>query len=241
MRYTIGHLSVVGPIRKNNEDSLCYKQAIFDNRKIVMAVITDGMGGMECGQIASATVTRAFYEWFDSRIGEVLSKKECEEIVINEWRRLIGKLNQKINGYGCARGIKLGTTVSALLIIEGRYVIGHVGDSRIYKIGTFCKRLTDDQSLKPGSNVLLECVGASEVVHPLFYRGNVKGSKFILCSDGFWHKNDFYIRHSGLALRLLLVGLLRKKEKYVVYALDALVRRAIKKGENDNISAIWIC
>lgn len=74
-------------------------------------------------------------------------------------------------------------------------MIGHVGDSRIYHIGLFCRCLTDDQSLVAHElseglitrrearrdkriNVLLECIGASDVVHPFFYTGKYVEGKY---------------------------------------------------------------
>ena len=84
-------------------------------------------------------------------------------------------------------------------------MIAHVGDSRIYKITNKIEQLTEDQTyvareiklgrmtpqqaaVDPQRNMLLQCVGASTVVDPAFYYGNVTpGDVFVLCSDGFRH------------------------------------------------------
>lgn len=239
MRYEMSHISVSGPVRSHNEDSLCYKQAVFMHHRIAMAVICDGMGGMEQGQLASASVVRAFDKWFDDRLQGLLTGNDFQvEGIINEWRRLIGKLNQQLYRYGNDEGIKLGTTLSAILFFDDKYVIGHVGDSRIYAIRIFVRKLTTDQSLMPGSNVLLECIGVSDKVNPCFYSGRMGHGHMLLCTDGFWHKVSCLYIAMNFGIGRLLFG---KNEKEAMHnRLLHHVRRCISKGETDNISAVVI-
>lgn len=99
----------------------------------------------------------------------------------------------------------MGTTIVAMLIMNDHYYLMNVGDSRAYLLADQLYQLTKDQTFvqyeidagrlteeeakyHPQRNVLLQCVGASDVVTPDFYEGPVyPDTVFMLCSDGFRH------------------------------------------------------
>lgn len=205
MQYLGSAVTDVGIIKKTNQDSLCVKIADTKEKgEVAMAVICDGMGGLSKGELASATVIRHLADWFDKELPERLYKYSWKDLS-TEFSKMIKGLNYKIIEYGRNAGTSLGTTLSLLLIIEGKYMIAHVGDSRVYQITDKINQITEDQTyvareiklghmtpqqaaVDPQRNMLLQCVGASTVVEPAFYFGNViPGSVFVLCSDGFRH------------------------------------------------------
>ena len=99
----------------------------------------------------------------------------------------------------------MGTTVTAMILTGGYYYIVNVGDSRAYEICSNLQVLTRDQTVvareveqglltleqaetDPRRSVLLQCIGASDVVYPDFFLGEVKkDAVYMLCSDGFRH------------------------------------------------------
>ena len=195
----------IGNIKKTNQDSVCIKVAKSEkNENIAMAVLCDGMGGLEKGELASATVIRAFVDWFENELPKLLVKLNWR-IISSEWEKLIKEQNYRISQYGKQIEVSLGTTVTALLVIEKRYLIAHVGDSRVYEINKGFKQLTEDQTFiareikkgtmtpeqaatDPRRNMLLQCVGASKDVEPQMITGDIKEETvFMLCSDGFRH------------------------------------------------------
>ncbi len=205
MQYIGSAVTDVGIIKKTNQDSVCLKVAEAKGKgQVAMAVICDGMGGLSKGELASATVIRHFSDWFNKELPLRLNKYSWKDLS-NELDKMIKGLNYKIIDYGRKNGVSLGTTLSLLLIIEEKYMIAHVGDSRVYKITDKLEQLTEDQTyvareiklghmtpqqaaLDPQRNMLLQCVGASTVVEPAFYYGNISaGDVFVLCSDGFRH------------------------------------------------------
>lgn len=210
----MGFLSVAHTdigIRKNtNQDAVLIKEASTDYGKVHLSVICDGMGGLAKGEVASATLVRAFSRWFEDEFPAILYEKREGgqldfEALKESWNQLADGINSKISAYGETFHAPCGTTMAVLLLAEGHYYIANVGDSRVYAIRETMKSLTKDQtfvqreidegrmtpeeaSVHPQKNVLLQCVGASPVVAPDFYEGVYQtGDMFLLCSDGFRH------------------------------------------------------
>jgi PPM family protein phosphatase len=191
--------------KPTNQDSLCLKVADTSVGKVVLAVICDGMGGLSKGELASASVINAFSAWFEKELPTQLADNDYDDIQYR-WDRIVKEQNQRIAEYGRKENIQLGTTWTSLLLIGSEFLlIGHVGDSRVYRIDHRLEVLTEDQTvvgreikrgnmtreqakLDPRRNVLLQCIGASKVVEPQFLSGRpVPGAVYMLCSDGFRH------------------------------------------------------
>lgn len=205
MRYIGSAVTDIGISKKTNQDSACVKIANTKKHgQAAMAVLCDGMGGLDKGELASATVIRAFSNWFEQDLKSYLNPISWKALSA-EWEKMIKELNYKIGNYGKFIDISLGTTVTAILIIDDNYMIANVGDSRVYEIIDAAKQLTEDQTFiareisrgnmtaeeaerDPRRNMLLQCVGASKEIVPQILLGRVKpDSVFMLCSDGFRH------------------------------------------------------
>jgi len=195
----------IGNVKKTNQDSVCVRIANSEKiGQIAMVVLCDGMGGLEKGELASATVIRAFIAWFDNELPKLINKLSWKTFSA-QWERLIKEQNFIISQFGKSRDVTLGTTVTALLAIGNKYLIAHVGDSRAYEIGSGFKQLTEDQTFiareikkgtmtpeqaakDPRRNMLLQCVGASREVVPQILFGDIKyNTVFMFCSDGIRH------------------------------------------------------
>lgn len=187
------------------------KEAVTDYGKVIFAVICDGMGGLAKGEVASATLIRAFSDWFERRFPSFLYENRTADGIDrigleNDLNSLILEVNRKISEYGKQFHAALGTTAAALLLAEGRYYIINIGDSRVYRFkDQEIAQLTKDQTFvqneidkgrmtpeeakgHPQRNVLLQCVGASEVIIPEFEHGDCGTDEvYMLCSDGFRH------------------------------------------------------
>lgn len=69
----------------------------FGGHELVMATICDGMGGLSRGEIASGHVVKRLFDWFESKLPSILEKYDfSSEIIINEWKRLIGSENKEL-------------------------------------------------------------------------------------------------------------------------------------------------
>jgi serine/threonine protein phosphatase PrpC len=142
----------------------------------------------------------------------------------------------------------MGSTVSALLLSETRYVVGHVGDSRIYIVRNGeMHQLTKDHSLvqeqvdaglltpeqarkHPQSNVITRCIGMADDIEPDVFDGEARvGDAFLLASDGLTGMID------DRRIQQLLMS--RAKPERIV---DALIQEANMNGGNDNITAVVV-
>lgn len=252
MNFIVTARTDVGLTKSTNQDSASMRIANTPQGRMAFAVLCDGMGGLDKGEVASAAVIRAFDDWFRNSL-PLLCGKELEDSVIRtQWEQIIADQNTIIKRYGARQGVRLGTTVAAILITQTRYYILNVGDSRVYEIGYGVKQLTTDQTFVAREvalgnmteeqartderrNVLLQCVGASDEVYPEMVFGEPNGNAvYMLCSDGFRHEiseNEIYER---LNPNVLL------SEEDMNYNSDALIELNKARMERDNITVALV-
>ncbi|MFV0364017.1 MAG: PP2C family protein-serine/threonine phosphatase [Suipraeoptans sp.] len=191
MNYRISAATDIGIVKTTNQDSFNVK--VFDTKigKIVFAILCDGMGGLEKGEVASSTVVNAYMEWSYTRLPLLCEEGITDSAIRNEWSMIANDCNEKIKNYGNNLAIRLGTTLTAILVTDNRYYIINIGDTRVYEVAAEMSILTRDQTVvareveegilteeeaKTDSrrSVLLQCVGASDNVYPDMYFGNAK-------------------------------------------------------------------
>jgi serine/threonine protein phosphatase PrpC len=207
MNFIIEADTDIGILRQTNQDSLAAFVADSPETPVAFAIVCDGMGGLEKGELASATVILAFENWFKNVLPALLEEDKLDDgIIRSQWTSLLVRNNELIKKYGIKNGLKLGTTASAILITSYRYYAVNVGDSRIYELKDTIKQITEDHTFiarelkcgrmtpeqaknDPRGSVLLQCIGASKEVNPDFFFGSVDSNTcYLLCSDGFRHK-----------------------------------------------------
>ena len=200
MRFEIAADTDRGIVKETNQDSLLVKCFSTCKGDMAFAVLCDGMGGLSKGELASATVVRAFDRWSDEQLPELCksSNPDIDSLILErQWDEVIQQQNEKIKAYGKAHAVNMGTTVVALLVTQKAYYIINVGDSRIYSLSDHIERLTTDQTYvqreimngnmtqeqamkDPRRNVLLQCVGASAEVKPEYRTGAMKNGMSLL-------------------------------------------------------------
>lgn len=240
----------IGISKNTNQDSLLVKHASYHGKEVLMAIVCDGMGGLSKGEVASATVIRAFNKWFDEELERELKNLDLQ-LIGTKWERMLKDLNLKISEYGIDIGTSLGTTFSGILFINDTYIIGHVGDTRVYEINNTLQQLTTDQTfiareisrgtLTPEQaktdkrrNMLLQCIGASRTVEPQLLYGNTKKGAYMLCSDGFRHEISEEEIYNALNPAFL------SSKEGMHQKVHSLIEQVKIRQEKDNISAILI-
>ena len=251
MEIQVSYYTDKGTIKQINQDSLSIKIANSLHGTVAFAVVCDGMGGLAYGELASKEVVLTFDEWFATELPDVVVKDKISEIAIFEqWQERIDRINEKMQSFADAHKVMMGTTLSALLVYQNRYYICHVGDSRIYRIQSGIEQMTEDQTLvvqevkmgiltkeeaaaDPRRNMLLQCVGASEIVVPQFCTGVVDGNTtFLLCSDGLIHTLSETELCEAFKPECLTDA------DCITEACKKKVLLAMERGERDNITAI---
>lgn len=250
MRYTATADSDVGISKSTNQDSVLIKHASTDIGEVLMAIVCDGMGGLAKGELASATVIREFARWFDEDLPFELDNLDMQ-VIGGKWSLMLKDLNLKILEYGTEHGTSLGTTFSGILFVGNQYVIAHVGDTRVYQIGSSLNQLTTDQTfvareISRGTmtaeqaktdkrrNLLLQCIGASKTVDPQVICGTVEKGAYMLCSDGFRHEiTDAEMYESLNPINFMNKNAMHSNARY-------LIEQVKSRNEKDNISVVLI-
>lgn len=251
MRFIATADTDIGIAKDTNQDSVLIKHAKVDGEEILLAVVCDGMGGLSKGELASATVIRAFSKWFDEELPYELENVDLQ-IIGAKWSLLLKELNAQILEYSKNNGIEgVGTTFSGILFVGDQYVIGHVGDTRIYHIGASLTQLTTDQTfvareisrgtmtieqakIDKRRNLLLQCIGASKVVEPQIICGKTEKGAYMLCSDGFRHEiTEAEIYESLNPINLMNKDAMHNNAKY-------LIEQNKSREEKDNITVLLI-
>lgn len=250
MRFLATADTDIGISKDTNQDSVLIKHAAYDDDEALMAIVCDGMGGLSKGELVSATVIQAFSKWFDESLPYELDDVNMD-VIGGKWSLMLKDLNVKIVEYGKKINESLGTTFSGILFVGDQYVIVHVGDSRVYRIGSSMRQLTTDQTfiareISRGTmtleqaktdkrrNLLLQCVGASEVVDPQVLCGKTEKGAYMLCSDGFRHEITEEEMYESLnPINLMNKQAMHNNTKY-------LIEQVKSRKEKDNISVILI-
>jgi protein phosphatase len=227
-------------IRSGNEDNF----AVDANAARGIFIVADGMGGHAAGEVASEMAVQIVLR----------ELKDVADITQSTVTTVLGEALRRANRAIHDRTITevdkqgMGTTASVLVLSDARYLIGQVGDSRVYLLRDGAlKQLTKDHSYvqeqvdlgnltpeqaryHPYSNVITRCVGASPEVEPDLYSGESRtGDVFLVASDGLTGMVD------DRRLAQLLMSRAEPDRK-----VQALIAEANGRGGLDNITAIVV-
>ncbi|MGQ0712178.1 MAG: Stp1/IreP family PP2C-type Ser/Thr phosphatase [Gemmatimonadaceae bacterium] len=240
MQLTVAARSDTGMIRSGNEDSF-YADA---NPTRGLFVVADGMGGHAAGEVASEMAV----EIVSKELAQVrdLRGDGVAQLVAGSVKQANAAIYQRTIAEIDKQG--MGTTISVLMLANARYLVGQVGDSRVYVLRDGALRqITKDHSYvqeqvdagyltpeqaryHPYSNVITRCVGASGEVEPDTYAGEVRsGDVYLVASDGL----------TGMVDDRRIQQLLSSRAS-PARMVDALIAEANGRGGLDNITAIVI-
>lgn len=239
-----------GKSRVVNQDSLILLQALTSQGRVLMAAVCDGMGGMDMGECASGYLAEELVTWFYDGLLTAIGKKKPLWIIRRSAERKIYQIQSRIKRYADKRSLKMGTTLSMLVLWEKRYMIWHLGDSRIYRLrqgleikgrqnkgsGKGIPRriqlMTKDHADSEGR--LFKCVGSFGFFVPYFRMGNVKkGEAFLICSDGFRNRIGADEIGDVLTPGHMREDIIRKRLREIGEAVQ-------RRGERDDLSAVYI-
>ena len=252
MNFLVTGNTDVGLVKKTNQDSLSIKVINTKQGKMVLAVLCDGMGGLQKGEVASASLIYEFDRWCRQDFSVLTENRISNSEICKQWENIVKQMNNRIMNYGKENDVRLGTTVTAILLTQEYYYIMNVGDTRAYEISDKMIQLTNDHSLVAREvalghltpeeaehdkrrNVLLRCVGATETAEPdMFFGKTKKNAVYMLCSDGFRHEISPYELYEAFKPEKMI------DEKTMNEKSIELIELNKERKERDNISVILI-
>lgn len=238
----------VGLKRDHNEDSffLMAEQNLY--------MVADGMGGHSSGEVASRIAVETVAKFFaDSDADEELTwPYRMDKGISYEENRLASGImlaNRRIHEAATEGKKGMGTTLVACVLVDGGVVIGHVGDSRVYRwrrgqltqvtedhslLNDFMKvkKLSEEEIANfPHKNVIVRALGMKENVQvDVLTDVPEEGDLYLLCSDGL----------SGMVTDAEISAILSTDQDDVEGICSRLIAAANRGGGVDNITAVII-
>jgi protein phosphatase len=238
-----------GMVRAHNEDSVAQELACG------LVVLADGMGGYNAGEVASGIAVSVVATEICQRLQNASptdhDEDSGEELGVVLLRDNIRRANASI--YHAAQSqpqyAGMGTTIVSGLFYDNRVVVGHVGDSRMYRLrGEMLQTITRDHSLlqeqidggmisvedarlSKNKNLVTRAVGIdAEVVPEIHVHDVLVGDIYLLCSDGL---NDMVEDEDIQSTLYAMQGNLP-------LAAEQLIQLANDNGGRDNVSVILV-
>ena len=240
----------VGMKRDHNEDNylLLPEQNLF--------IVADGMGGHSSGEVASKIAVDTLKSFFEDTVkdDEITWPFKLDRSLGYDENRLAAGVklaNRNIyeSAQADARYKGMGTTCVGMLWVADKAVVGHVGDSRCYRIrGDEIKQLTEDhsllndykkiQALTPEEeaafqykNIIVRALGMKEAVAvDIVHETPQEGDILLICSDGL----------SGEVTDPKMLELVKKHRNDLDAAVQALIKSACDNGGKDNVTVVLV-
>ncbi len=241
-RYAVdaGATSITGTVREHNEDAACA------HSEMGMVAVADGLGGHNAGEQASGIAI----EVLERRLGEI--RDAGASPTVEQMFEAFGEANTEIlqDAEANPERAGMGTTLTCLVLVENRVLVGHIGDSRAWRIRDgFAEQLTRDHTLvgqqvrdgslteeeaenHPMRHVLSRCLGVEPSIEVDLVEGDLDVDDiYVLASDGLVHGLD------GEAIARIAM-----RAKEAEEASSSLVNEACEIDGTDNITAaVLVC
>ncbi|MDQ0112993.1 Stp1/IreP family PP2C-type Ser/Thr phosphatase [Paenibacillus harenae] len=237
--------SDIGRVRQVNED---YSWVSQYNNGVTLAIVADGMGGHKAGDVASQKAVDAFRSTVEQGAAKPdLSLQEGKMLI----RQAISSANEAVYDLASRNDqyYNMGTTIVAALVKSDNAIIGHVGDSRAYKIAEGdITQLTVDHTLvnelvksgqlseeeaahHPRRNVLTRAVGTdSHVEIDIQTIDLMQGDVLLLCSDGL----------SNMVTEEQILETVTSEQLELDAKAEHLISLALHAGGDDNITIVLL-
>lgn len=238
----ISSKSDIGMTRNSNEDS--YLVGEFSDGT-VWAVVCDGMGGTNGGNIASESAAKMIADKFQRSYHIGMNDNSIRNLILTSIEAANITVFSKALKDSALTG--MGTTVVVAIIRDNTLYFASVGDSRLYILNKdTIKQMTTDHSMvqmmidsgeitpeeakdHPQKNVITRALGVSERVKSDYFQEDISSDDVVLlCTDGLSN----YVDNSRI------FELCNTDDKYLL--ADILVDEANKNGGGDNITVVTV-
>lgn len=232
----------VGTVRKENEDEFFFR--VHSDGSRGYAVVCDGMGGANAGEVASAMAVKAFSQCADALLEREMDVASMRTLIIDTAKLANTQVYAHAASNVALSG--MGTTLVCMLYNGTDVVIGNIGDSRAYLLNAAeMSQITVDHSLvqemvdrgelspiqaqrHPSRNVITRALGVDEeVCCDLFEVKPAAGEFIMLCSDGLTGE---------ISTPEIYYEIFQSEQSDT--ACDRLIEMANQRGGHDNITLV---
>lgn len=219
--------SDIGLVRNINEDACLAHPRVL--------AVADGMGGHAAGEVASSTVITTLLKNLD---GE-LSKDWITTTILLGSKKIAEAIHSDSEKEG------MGTTLSLILSTGDTGIIGHVGDTRVYRFEndtldqltedhTYVQELVDrgeitaeEALIHPRRNLLMRAIdGARTIDIDVLEVPLALGQRYLICSDGL----------AGVISDIAIAEALQIED--MTLAVETLVQKVLDNGAPDNVTVV---
>lgn len=238
-----------GMVRGHNED------AVFADPELGLAILADGMGGYNAGEVASGMATNLlateFFAAFDAmaphEVNVATGKPFAHQCILEKVAATNSAIFNAAESQPQYAG--MGTTLVTALFYDNQVTVAHIGDSRLYRLrGGAFGPITRDHSLlqeqldsgmiseeearhSQNKNLVTRALGVDPEVETEMHDHDVQpGDIYLLCSDGL---NDM-VEDEEIQLTLQMLG------ANLELAATQLIQMANDNGGRDNVSVILV-
>jgi protein phosphatase len=230
-----------GVVRNSNQDAFIAGNI---SPEVTFAVVCDGMGGANAGNVASEIAVKTISEYLYNSYRDNMTPDDVEKIIKNAISSANYMIYDKSVKNEAFKG--MGTTVTVALIKDKTAIYAHVGDSRIYLVSDQIKQLTKDHSMvqsliesgkitaqdakvHPRKNIITRALGVEEQVIADFGLMFLHdGDTLMLCTDGL----------TNFVSEDIILDTFKKYDKSEI--CDKLIDLANEGGGGDNITVVTL-
>lgn len=233
-----GAVTDIGMKRKINEDNYY----VNESDTFPYAIVADGMGGHQAGEVASMMVVDIIEEQLRNNLNTGLDYVEAGEVL----RQAFIFANSTVYNYAKDhyKIMGMGTTATLAMIYQGKVITAHVGDSRAYMAGDDIVQITRDHSYvqelvsrgeispemakhHPKKNYITRAMGAEDTVKVDISIKPYNGETVVVCSDGLTN----FVEDDEILAHL-------KKQNTLAEGAQKLAELANSRGGRDNITIV---
>ncbi len=241
LKLAISGKTDVGRLREHNEDNIAW------DADLGLALLADGMGGHNAGEVASALAVETVLGVLRTALPAAEDTGERSTLL----RDAVDDANNAIfsQSHEQPQCAGMGTTLVGALFSDDKVILAHVGDSRIYRLrGNELTQITTDHSLleelvqsgyltkeeaelSVNKNLITRALGIeADVDADIDQHSVIADDIYLLCSDGL----------SDLVSDSDIAAILNDRNRDLDTAAASLVFAANAKGGTDNISVILV-
>ena len=231
----------IGKVRNSNQDAFFVGEIAKDT---VVAIVCDGMGGANAGNVASEMAVKLIFEYIANSFRNKMSLIDISNLVKNAVKSVNIEIFETASKNSALSG--MGTTAVIAIVTDKSAVIANVGDSRAYLVNNKISQITRDHSIvqtliesgkiteadakvHPRKNVITRAIGAEDdVAVDCDIIDLSVGDSLLLCTDGL----------SNFVDEADILKTFKKND--ISKVADKLVTLANANGGGDNITVVTV-